>query len=46
MTFDMELIKQGLEIMVVGMGGIFASLLIIYASSALLLKIFPEETHK
>ncbi len=46
MTFNMDLINEGLKIMVVGMGGIFAALLIIYAASALLLKVFPEEAKK
>ncbi len=43
MTFDMESINQGLQIMLMGMGGIFAALLIIYAASAALLKLFPED---
>lgn len=42
MTFDIEAINQGLQIMVIGMGGIFAALLIIYAASVALLKLFPE----
>jgi len=40
---DTNLISEGFKIMAVGMGGIFASLLIIYAASVLLLKFFPEE---
>lgn len=43
MQFDIELILQALEIMVLGMAGIFAVLLIIYAASVILLKAFPEE---
>jgi len=43
MVFDMNLINEGLKIMVIGMGGIFISLLIIYAASVLLLKMFPEK---
>ena len=40
---DTSLIGEGLKIMAVGMGGIFSSLLIIYAASVLLLKVFPED---
>ena len=43
MIVDMNLINKGLEIMVVGMGGIFAALLIIYVASILLLKLFPDK---
>lgn len=43
MQIDMKLIYEAFQIMGVGMAGIFAVLLIIYAASVLLLKIFPEE---
>lgn len=43
MNLNTDLLFQALEIMVVGMGGIFAALLIIYFVSVLLLKFFPEE---
>ena len=39
----MDQLKIGFEIMAIGMGGIFASLLIIYGASLLLLKVFPEK---
>ena len=39
---DTALISEGFKIMVIGMGGIFAALLIIYAASVLLLKAFPD----
>jgi len=40
--FTTELLPQALSIMVKGMGGIFLVLFIIYLSSALLQKLFPE----
>ncbi|MFV0379414.1 MAG: OadG-related small transporter subunit [Anaerorhabdus sp.] len=43
LNFNMADISPALEIMVVGMGGIFAALLIIYAASIVLLKCFPTE---
>lgn len=43
MSGKTDLIFQALEIMVVGMGGIFAALLVIYFASVLLLKFFPED---
>ncbi|WP_205700235.1 OadG-related small transporter subunit [Erysipelothrix sp. HDW6A] len=42
MNLNMDLIMEALQIMVVGMGGIFAVLSIIYLASVLLLKVFPE----
>lgn len=43
LNLNMADIMPALEIMVIGMGGIFAALLIIYAASAVLLKVFPED---
>lgn len=43
MEFNFDLVPQGLEIMLLGMGGIFIALFILYLVSILLLKIFPEE---
>lgn len=42
MNLNIDLIMEALQIMVVGMGGIFAVLSIIYLASVLLLKVFPE----
>lgn len=42
MNFDTQVIMQALEIMVIGMSGIFAALFIIYLVSVVLLKVFPE----
>lgn len=41
LNFDLELIQQALELMVLGMGGIFLVLFTLYLVSIALLKMFP-----
>lgn len=41
--FTTELLPEALEMMVMGMAGIFAALFIIYLASVGLQKLFPEE---
>lgn len=43
LKFTTEHIMESLKIMAIGMGGIFAALLIIYLASVALQKIFPEK---
>ena len=43
MNIDMDALIKAVELMGIGMGGIFAALGIIYIASAGLLKFFPEE---
>ncbi|MGT2756824.1 OadG-related small transporter subunit [Streptococcus ovuberis] len=43
MTVNMEHLYQSLELMVLGMAGVFLVLGILYASAAALLKIFPAK---
>lgn len=38
-----EFVPEALEIMMLGMGGIFIALFILYLFSILLLKVFPEK---
>lgn len=42
MNINVDLVLEALQIMILGMGGIFAVLSIIYLASVLLLKVFPE----
>ncbi|MGT2743076.1 OadG-related small transporter subunit [Streptococcus plurextorum] len=41
MNFNMEHLYQSLELMVLGMAGVFLVLGILYVSAAVLLKLFP-----
>lgn len=41
MTINMDFLYQSLELMVLGMAGVFLVLGILYASAIALLKIFP-----
>ena len=41
MTFNAEHLTQAFELMALGMGGVFPSIRILYAVSAILLKAFP-----
>ncbi|MDR0921302.1 MAG: OadG family protein [Lactobacillales bacterium] len=41
MNIQTDTLKQALELMVFGMGGVFIVLFIIYVISQLLIKIFP-----
>lgn len=40
---DMELLWESIELGLMGYGGIFIAMLVIYAASVLLLKMFPGE---
>ncbi len=42
MNINVDLVLEALQIMILGMGGIFAVLSVIYLASVLLLKVFPE----
>ena len=43
MKFDVTLVPQALEIMALGMAGIFIVMIILYLASLLLIKILPDE---
>ncbi len=43
MKFDVTLVPQALEIMALGMAGIFIVMIILYLASLLLIKVLPEE---
>lgn len=43
LKFTTEHLSESLKIMAIGMGGIFAALIIIYIFSVVLQKIFPQK---
>ncbi len=43
MKFDVTLVPQALEIMALGMAGIFIVMIILYLASLLLIKVLPDE---
>lgn len=46
MSFDPAVLEQALQILVLGWGGIFIVMIIIYILSMALMKIFPADKEK